>query len=89
MSEKTELIRIKEDGSLDDDVYILLGPYSLASPTRNLNDLTKFLKISKGLQGSPRYFFDKEMTDELNGENYVAKKDRALGGKLYFVLQSG
>jgi hypothetical protein len=87
MSIKTEVIRIKDDGNLDDDVYVLLGPYALSNESRTLQDLNTFLKISKGIQGNPKYFIDREMKDELTADNYNEKKAKAIGGKLFLIIE--
>jgi hypothetical protein len=87
MAEKTELFRILADGKLDQDVYLLLGPFSLSQKNRTFADLVKFLKITKGIKGEIKFYLDQESKIEFNEENYEQKKGSVLNGKLYFTAK--
>lgn len=83
---KTEIIKIKADGTLDmDEVYVLADAYSLEMKNRTFNDLTKFLKIVKNVKGTLRFWMDKEKKEEFKSENYDELKPRLYKSILYFT----
>ncbi len=85
MADKTELIRILPDGKLDQDVYFLVGPFSLTNKNRTFADLVKFLKITKGVKGEIKFFLDVEQKLAFNEDNYSEKIASVLNGQLYFT----
>jgi hypothetical protein len=82
----TNLILLNPDGTTSNEVFILIGPFSLRNESRNFTDLIKFLKVTKGVKGNISFFMDNEKTKELTQENYPQNKNGLVGGDIYYTI---
>jgi hypothetical protein len=78
------LVPVLADGSLSDDVFILVGDFAISNPSRTFADLIKFLRVSKGVRGSITVFADKACTEPVTEETYAQLRSALVAKDLYF-----
>jgi hypothetical protein len=78
------LIPVLADGSLSDDVFILVGPFAISNTSRTFADLIKFLRVSKGVQGTITVFADSACTRPVTEDNYAELRSELIAKDLYF-----
>jgi hypothetical protein len=81
------VIQIMSDGTLNEDVYMLVGPFALSNTARTRADLLKFLKLTKGHQGTIRLFADREQQTEITDDNYASIAPTLVGKDIYFTVE--